>query len=92
MTDLLDALFFYMEETQLKAYLDTDPQYRRAVLQGEQWESDLSDRLDEEGQDLFERYQRACFDEQDRLQRALFRAVLALRRDLDLVLLWGWKR
>ena len=92
MTDLLDALFFYVEETQLKAYLDADPQYRRAVLQGEQWESDLSDRLDEEGQDLFERYQRACFDEQDRLQRALFRAVLALRRDLDLVLLWGWKR
>ena len=92
MTDLLDALFFYVEETQLKAYLDTDPQYRRAVLQGEQWESDLSDRLDEEGQDLFERYQRACFDEQDRLQRALFRAVLALRRDLDLVLLWGWRR
>ena len=92
MTDLLDALFLYLEETQLKAYLDTDPQYRRAVLQGEQWESDLSDRLDEEGQDLFERYQRACFDEQDRLQRALFRAVLALRRDLDLVLLWGWKR
>ena len=92
MTALLDALFFYVEETQLKAYLDTDPQYRRAVLQGEQWESDLSDRLDEEGQDLFERYQRACFDEQDRLQRALFRAVLALRRDLDLVLLWGWRR
>ena len=92
MTDLLDALFLYLEETQLKAYLDTDPQYRRAVLQGEQWESDLSDRLDEEGQDLFERYQRACFDEQDRLQRALFRAVLALRRDLDLVLLWGWRR
>ena len=92
MTDLLDALFLYLEETQLKAYLDADPQYRRAVLQGEQWESDLSDRLDEEGQDLFERYQRACFDEQDRLQRALFRAVLALRRDLDLVLLWGWKR
>ncbi len=92
MTDLLDALFFYVEETQLKAYLDADPQYRRAVLQGEQWESDLSDRLDEEGQDLFERYQRACFDEQDRLQRALFRTVLALRRDLDLVLLWGWRR
>ena len=92
MTDLLDALFFYVEETQLKAYLDADPQYRRAVLQGEQWESDLSDRLDEEGQTLFERYQRACFDEQDRLQRALFRAVLALRRDLDLVLLWGWRR
>ena len=92
MTDLLDALFLYLEETQLKAYLDADPQYRRAVLQGEQWESDLSDRLDEEGQDLFERYQRACFDEQDRLQRVLFRAVLALRRDLDLVLLWGWRR
>ena len=92
MTDLLDALFLYLEETQLKAYLDADPQYRRAVLQGEQWESDLSDRLDEEGQTLFERYQRACFDEQDRLQRALFRAVLALRRDLDLVLLWGWRR
>ena len=92
MTDLLDALFFYVEETQLKAYLDADPQYRRAVLQSEQWESDLSDRLDEEGQDLFERYQRACFDEQDRLQRVLFRAVLALRRDLDLVLLWGWRR
>ena len=92
MTDLLDALFFYVEETQLKDYLDADPQYRRAVLQCEQWESDLSDRLDEEGQDLFDRYQRACFDEQDRLQRALFRAVLALRRDLDLVLLLGWKR
>ena len=92
MTDLLDALFLYLEETQLKAYLDADPQYRRAVLQGEQWESDLSDRLDEEGQGLFERYQRAYFDEQDRLQRVLFRAVLALRRDLDLVLLWGWRR
>ena len=70
MTDLLDALFFYVEETQLKAYLDADPQYRRAVLQSEQWESDLSDRL----------------------ERALFRVVLALRRDLDLVLLWGWRR
>ena len=92
MTDLLDALFFYVEETQLKAYLDADPQYRRAVLPSEQWESDRSGRLDEEGQTLFERYQRACFDEQDRLQHALFRAVLALRRDLDLVLLLGWKR
>ena len=92
MTDLLDALFRYVEETQLKAYLDADPQYRRAVLQSEQWESDLSDRLDEEGQDLFDRYQRACADEQDCLQRALFRAVLALRRDLDLILLLNWRR
>ena len=92
MTDLLDALFFYVEETQLKDYLDADPQYRRAALQSEQWESDLSDRLDEEGQDLFDRYQRACADEQDCLQRALFRAALALRRDLDLILLLGWRR
>ena len=92
MTDLLDALFFYVEETQLKAYLDADPQYRRAVLQSEQWESDLSDRLDEEGQALFDRYQRACADEQDCLHRALFRAALALRRDLDLILLLNWRR
>ena len=81
MTDLLDALFFYV-----------DPQYRSAVLKIEHWEESLTGRLDEEGQTLFERYQRACFDEQDRLQRALFRAVLTLRRDLDLVLLWGWRR
>ena len=92
MTDLLDALFLYLEETQLKAYLDADPQYRSAVLKIEHWEESLTGRLDEEGQTLFERYQRACFDEQDRLQHALFRAVLALRRDLDLVLLLGWRR
>ena len=92
MTDLLNALFFYVEENQLKAYLDADPQYRRAVLQSEQWESDLSHRLDGEGQDLFDRYQRSCADEQDCLQRALFRAVLALRRDLDLILLLNWRR
>ena len=50
MTDLLEALFRYVEETQLKAYLNADPQYRPAVLQSEQWEDSLSDRLDEEGQ------------------------------------------
>lgn len=77
MTDLLEALFRYVEETQLKAYLNADPQYRPAVLQSEQWEDSLSDRLNEEGQELFERYQHACFREQDCLRAPCFRPRLA---------------
>ena len=73
LTDLLEALFRYVEETQLKAYLNADPQYRPAVLQSEQWEDSLSDRLDEEGQELFERYQHACFQEQDVSSAPCFR-------------------
>lgn len=83
MTDLLEALFRYVEETQLKAYLNADPQYRPAVLQSEQWEDSLSDRLDEEGQELFERYQHACFQEQDCPQRTMFQAALGLCRELN---------
>ena len=52
LTDLLEALFRYVEETQLKAYLNADPQYRPAVLQSEQWEDSLSDRLDDFFQDF----------------------------------------
>ena len=44
MTDILDALFLYLEETQLKAYLDADPQYRSAVLKIEHWEESLTGR------------------------------------------------
>ena len=76
----LTALDYFLTPEQVYY---ADPQYRPAVLQSEQWEDSLSDRLDEEGQELFERYQHACFQEQDCLQRAMFQAALGLCRELN---------
>ena len=91
MSDLFTALYDHAL-TQSRAYLALAPEYAQSCLYSEEKEAALAARLGPEESSLL----RGLLDElslqQAEEQRALFRAALALRRDLDLVLLWGWRR
>ena len=83
MTELMNYLFEYLQEEGINEYLAADLEYRRNSLRAGDWSMELSEHLDEAGQELFEQYQAAEFKAQLCELRAMFRAAMDLCRELN---------
>lgn len=56
MTDLMEALFEYINKVTLQNYLAVDSDYRISSTRRDTWSLEILDHLDEEGRTLFDRY------------------------------------
>lgn len=63
MTDLMEALFEYINKVTLQNYLAVDSDYRISSTRRDTWSLEILDHLDEEGRTLFDRYEKAAFQE-----------------------------
>ena len=63
MTDLMEALFEYINKVTLQNYLAVDSDYRISSTRRDTWSLEILDHLDEEGRALFDRYEKAAFQE-----------------------------
>ena len=75
MTDLMEALFEYINKVALQNYLAVDSDYRISSTRRDTWSLEILDHLDEEGRTLFDRYEKAAFQENSCLLEAMRRAV-----------------
>ena len=55
MTDLMEALFEYINKVTLQNYLAVDSDYRISSTRRDTWSLEILDHLDEEGRTLFDR-------------------------------------
>ena len=80
MTDLMEALFEYINKVTLQNYLAVDSDYRISSTRRDIWSLEILDHLDEEGRTLFDRYEKAAFQENSCLLEAMFLATVDLCR------------
>ena len=80
MTDLMEALFEYINKVTLQNYLAVDSDYRISSTRRDTWSLEILDHLDEEGRTLFDRYEKAAFQENSCLLEAMFLATVDLCR------------
>ena len=80
MTDLMEALFEYINKVTLQNYLAVDSDYRISSTRRDTWSLEILDHLDEEGRSLFDRYEKAAFQENSCLLEAMFLATVDLCR------------
>lgn len=78
MTDLMEALFEYINKVTLQNYLAVDSDYRISSTRRDIWSLEILDHLDEEGRTLFDRYEKAAFQENSCLLEAMFLATVDL--------------
>ena len=83
MTDLMEALFEYINKVTLQNYLAVDSDYRISSTRRDIWPLEILDHLDEEGRTLFDRYEKAAFQENSCLLEAMFLATVDLCRELS---------
>ena len=83
MTDLMEALFEYINKVTLQNYLAVDSDYRISGTRRDTWSLEILDHLDEEGRTLFDRYEKAAFQENSCLLEAMFLATVDLCREAD---------
>ncbi len=83
MTDLMEALFEYINKVTLQNYLAVDSDYRISSTRRDTWSLEILDHLDEEGRTLFDRYEKAAFQENSCLLEAMFLATVDLCRELN---------
>ena len=80
MTDLMEALFEFINKVTLQNYLAVDSDYRISSTRRDTWSLEILDHLDEEGRTLFDRYEKAAFQENSCLLEAMFLATVDLCR------------
>ena len=83
MTDLMEALFEYINKVTLQNYLAVDSDYRISSTRRDTWSLEILDHLDEEGRTLFDRYEKDAFQENSCLLEAMFLATVDLCRELN---------
>lgn len=83
MTNLMEALFDYLNESRVGDCLAADQEYSINSARTDAWSLDPLKHLDNDGQALFHQLQQAAFQESICLQRATFQATLDLCRELN---------